>query len=169
MIASLQHAKPILAAALEAGFRESGVQSLKALDDPGRFPMVAIRTAGLGLSSVIGYASDVQDEESSHFCSLVDRGYLELLLALANERFKANSDRTKRLQDNLARLVKDMHGAKEQLWEDKAVRAERKRAEGLQQQAVRQQEKSRRKETGPDFQSEVAADSDFLNFLDGNI
>lgn len=74
LCASLHHAKPLLAAAINAGFRESGVQSLKALDDRasgtstdtttgegcyihdnGAGVMVAIRTAGVAFESVIGY------------------------------------------------------------------------------------------------------------------
>ncbi|KAL8879587.1 MAG: hypothetical protein Q9192_008200, partial [Flavoplaca navasiana] len=39
--ASLSHAAPILSAAISAGFRESGVQSLKNLSDPNAIPMVA--------------------------------------------------------------------------------------------------------------------------------
>ncbi|KAL8875598.1 MAG: hypothetical protein Q9192_009023, partial [Flavoplaca navasiana] len=41
--ASLSHAAPILSAAISAGFRESGVQSLKNLTDPNAIPMVAVR------------------------------------------------------------------------------------------------------------------------------
>ncbi|KAF7508472.1 hypothetical protein GJ744_009185 [Endocarpon pusillum] len=53
MTASLHHAKPLLSAAINSGFRESGVQSLKNLDNPNACPMVAIRTAGLGLEAII--------------------------------------------------------------------------------------------------------------------
>ncbi|KAL2042679.1 hypothetical protein N7G274_004438 [Stereocaulon virgatum] len=58
MAASLYHAQPILTAAINAGFRESGIQSLKNLDDANAFPMVAIRTAGLALESIVGVVSE---------------------------------------------------------------------------------------------------------------
>src|SRR5271170_7368875 len=65
MAASLKHAQPVLAAAINAGFRESGVLSLRNLDDPDACPMIAIRTAGLGLESIIGCSHALSEKAST--------------------------------------------------------------------------------------------------------
>lgn len=136
MAASLHHAQEILSAAINAGFRESGVQSLKNLDDPNSFPMVAVRTSGVALSSLIGCMHDSENEEEIQ--SMVDEEYLEILLSVANERFIQNSERIQRFSDNLFRRENEVGSA----WEDKSVRQERKRAEGLkQQQMLREKQK----------------------------
>ena len=125
MTASLQHAQRVLSAAINAGFRESGVQSLKNLDDPNVFPMVAVRTAGLALGSVIGWTRD--DDSDSEVLSLVNEGYLQILVNIANERFQANAERIERFS---AQLFKSKTTQKLD-WEDPEARRERKRVEGL--------------------------------------
>ena len=62
MAATLKHAQPVLAAASAAGFRESGLQSLKNLDDADAFPIVAVRTSGLALESIIGIRESNGDD-----------------------------------------------------------------------------------------------------------
>ncbi|MCJ1400916.1 hypothetical protein MMC11_004127 [Xylographa trunciseda] len=131
MAASLHHAQPVLAAAINAGFRESGVQSLKNLDDWNAFPMVAIRSAGIGLSSLIGYALD-DDEEESVQC-VVEESYLHLLLSTANYRFLENSKRVGRFQSQLSQ-----NGHKEERhWEDGKARGERMKAQGLEERRTK--------------------------------
>lgn len=120
--ASLHHAAPILTSAINAGFRESGVQSLKNLDDATAFPMVAVRSSGLALESLIGYLA----EDGQTVKSLVGEEYLRLLLKMGNERFKANTERTRRFQDDLFRREEPKPG-----WEDAESRQARKKAEGL--------------------------------------
>ena len=136
MTASLNYAQPVLAAAIDAGFRESGIQSLKNLDDPNAFPMVAIRTSGLVLSSLIGFATnDANGADIVH--AMVDESHLRLLLQLANGRFEANAERIKRFEENLFEKIEN----KQRLhtnWEDSKTRQERKRAEGLREQERRQ-------------------------------
>ena len=66
MTASLQHAKPLLSATINSGFRESGVQSLKNLDDQNACPMVAVRTAGLKLEAIVGYLEPTKTTTSSN-------------------------------------------------------------------------------------------------------
>ncbi|KAL8935141.1 MAG: hypothetical protein Q9216_005565 [Gyalolechia sp. 2 TL-2023] len=137
--ASLAHAAPILSAAISAGFRESGVQSLKNLGDPNALPMVGIRSAGLAFESIIGVVRDapnrqnpLEDGEDDNGVeeiteALVDEEYLEMLVKIANERFEANTQRIRRFEENL-------FGGKtkeEDKWEDKEGRKERKRREGL--------------------------------------
>ncbi|KAL6721923.1 hypothetical protein ACLMJK_001028 [Lecanora helva] len=141
MAASLHHAQSILTAAINSGFRESGVQSLKNLDDPDAFPMIAVRSAGLALESVVGVCTNddeedckpgtikPQDEES--VSSIVGEEYLELLLKLANERFKTNTQRMKRFEKEVFRKA----AYYETKWEDGEARKERKRAEGLSKQS----------------------------------
>ncbi len=85
--------------------------------------MVAVRSTGLSLDSVIGRLGD--DGEG---ISIVSETYLEGLVAIANERFEENSQRIIRFQD----LLLSSNKASESEWEDASVRRERKRAEGLQ-------------------------------------
>ncbi|MCJ1283169.1 hypothetical protein MMC26_002496 [Xylographa opegraphella] len=129
MAASLHHAQPVLAAAINAGFRESGVQSLKNLDDPKAFPMVAIRSSGIGLSSLVGYASDIDGEDDVQ--CMVEESYLELLLNIANDRFLENSKRVERFRNQ---LLQSAH-KRERHWEDGKVRRERLKAEGLEERS----------------------------------
>ena len=130
MCASLHHAQRILSAAINAGFRESGVQSLRNLEDPNAFPMVAIRTAGLALSSIVGYVREGDTEEV--VCSLVCEEYLETLLRVANARFADNRERIQRFDHS---LFGDGKGD-EAPWEDSQARRDRKRAEGLKKKEL---------------------------------
>ncbi|KAK3169058.1 hypothetical protein OEA41_005506 [Lepraria neglecta] len=142
--ASLHHAQPILAAAINAGFRESGIQSLKNLDDAKAFPMVAIRSSGLALESIVGSMRDCMEDLGSlsednggysndeEVHSLVREDYLDLLIKLANERFKTNTERMRRFEEDLFR--REGGSALGSPWEDGKDRQERKRAEGLKQQ-----------------------------------
>lgn len=157
MTASLHHAQPILAAAINAGFRESGVQSLKNLSDGNAFPMVAVRSAGLRVESLVGVCydrgggdggdgegashhevldedeerdsmEDGDDEEKETVWSIVTDTYCDILQQLANERFEANSERVRRFEDELFKSRGGMCGGE---WEDGVKRRERKRGEGL--------------------------------------
>ena len=141
MTASLYHAQPILAAAINVGFRESGIQSLKNLEDPNAFPMVAIRTAGLAFESLVGVIpSDLRNERDGeeaeeHAINMVGESYLELLISIANERFKVNAERIRRFEQDLFKREVGL----ERAWEDSKSRQERKRAEGLEQRQTLQQ------------------------------
>jgi tRNA wybutosine-synthesizing protein 3 len=146
MTASLHHAKPLLSAAISSGFRESGVQSLKNLDDPSACPMVAVRSAGLGLEAIVACAgSKIGDHGSAGFRRLVTEDYLSMLLNMANQRFSANSRRIARFRD----VLKETMAAEakrtllEKTWETPFARRERKREEGLSM-------KQARKETSPE-------------------
>lgn len=128
MCASLHHAQPILTAAINAGFRESGVQSLKNLDDANSFPMVAVRSSGLAFESLVGYVDDSRDEEKVQ--RIVDNGALELLATVANDRFVVNRERISRFEEELFRDPGRLNHNERP--EDRAVR---KRAQGLERQA----------------------------------
>lgn len=158
MAASLKHARPLLAAAINAGFRESGVQSLRNIDDPEACPMVAVRTAGLGVESIIGHmrstsavngnhqGSTSHRSDDSRLEALVTEEYLVMLVQIANERFSSNAKRIKRfascLRDAIASEQKKCEKA--QAWEDPEARRQRKRAEGLRTQAERMTAQTRR-------------------------
>lgn len=157
MTASLRHAQPVLSAAINAGFRESGVQSLKNLDDLSSFPMVAVRSSGLALASLVGF----MNEDSGAVQSLVNEEYLKILLNIANERFEANSDRVQRFKSNLLRKT-EIH---KPLWEAKNARKERKRTQGLKQQARYHEENTKVENTLLESGKNTAKDS-FFSGLD---
>jgi len=117
----------LLGAAIGAGFRESGVQSLKNLHDTDAFPMVAIRSSGLALESLIGYLH----EEEGVIQSVVSEEYLRLLLKMANERFLANTERMRRFENAMFNFEKPGPA-----WEDAETRRTRKKAEGLQRRGA---------------------------------
>lgn len=137
MSASLHHAKPLLSAAISSGFRESGVQSLKNLDDPIACPMVAIRSAGLGLEAIVACmpsnGCENGEDVAAGFRRLVTRDYISMLLEMANQRFSANAQRIARFRDVLRETMASeaKRSSLEQRWEDPQARRERKREEGL--------------------------------------
>ncbi len=151
--ATLQHARPLLAAAINAGFRESGLQSLRILDDAEHGAMVAVRTAGLAFETVIGIVSQSEvsadcresEEERDVMTSLVSEEYLSMCVGVVNERFKLNDGRRKRFREELRRAmareglsiavgVSEGEGRRENGWEAKDERRRRKRMEGLSRQ-----------------------------------
>ena len=130
-------AKPLLGAAINAGFRESGVQSLKALDGPDSGTMLAIRTAGLGFETVIGYVEEIEGEEM--YVSCVDEEYLKMCMRVVNERFIWNVARRERLRDALK--TTKIQIKKQIAWEDDKSRSERKRAEGIREKLQKERQR----------------------------
>lgn len=138
MAATLHHAHPVLAAASSAGFRESGLQSLRCLDeDDAVSPVVAVRSSGLVLESIIGYCEEgpVGDSLDSEpvVRSLVSEEYLRILVEISNERFGVNAERKERFRSVLLDLCSTDRGRRDG-WEDSEERRARKRAEGLRKQ-----------------------------------
>ncbi|KAJ6151296.1 hypothetical protein N7470_007890 [Penicillium chermesinum] len=135
MAATLSHAQPVLSAASSSGFRESGLQSLRCLEgEGGPSPIVAVRSSGLSLESVIGYYDESSDEPVIR--SLVTEEYLAMLIAMSNERFIINTERRERFRSgliDLCSLEQSQRGKSKGKpdWEDPVERKERKRAEGL--------------------------------------
>ncbi|OCT54904.1 DUF207 domain protein [Cladophialophora carrionii] len=148
--ASLLHARPLLAAAINAGFRESGVQSLRVLDpqEADKGVMVAVRTAGLSFDTVVGYVDEGEVEvddvdgdtaapqhtETVH--RIVGEEYLRMCVAVVNERFGWNEERRERFREELKRAM-EREGLASGVatgWEDKEARRKRKREEGLARQ-----------------------------------
>lgn len=157
MAATLHHAHPVLSAASTSGFRESGLQSLRCLeanDIEGPSPIVAVRSAGLSLESVIGYCEETDDDNDDGgepiIRSLVTEEFLEMLVNISNERFAVNSERKERFRTNLLDLCSTdhhQHGAKGRGkskppgWEDPEKRRERMRAEGLLRKQLAQNQR----------------------------
>lgn len=133
LCASLQHAKPLLAAAINAGFRESGVQSLKALDEPEKGVMVGIRTNGLGFETVVGMKMGDEGSGEERMQALVTEEYLRVCVKVIEERFRWNEMRKRRLMEEIRVATKV--GRQNEEWEDKDARARRKREEGLKRRA----------------------------------
>lgn len=93
--------------------------------------MVAVRSMGLALESLVGYSSNGQE-----FCSL-SPGELKNLLEISNERFGENEKRIARFRELLNKLSNEetdegkRKGQEGEEWEDAGTRKERKKAEGL--------------------------------------
>lgn len=182
MTATLKHAQPVLSAASSAGFRESGLQSLRCLDYMTRSsdqppaseivaaaasPIVAVRSSGLSLESIIGYCEEsprtADDENPSILIrSLVTEEYLQMLVALANERFVANTERVERFRQRLLDLTSTTSSSsststtagkkkkKPSDWEDPQARRERMRAEGIRRKEEEEAAQMRETSTAQD-------------------
>ncbi|KAL4963906.1 tRNA wybutosine-synthesizing 3 family protein [Aspergillus stella-maris] len=141
MTANLHHAQPVLSAASSSGFRESGLQGLRCLEgDNGPSPIVAVRSAGLALESIIGYCEDNDSEsEEPIIRSLVSEEYIQMLVNMSNERFTVNAERKERFRTAVMRNCSAENssgtaktkGKTKAGWENPEQRRERKRAEGL--------------------------------------
>ena len=129
------------------------------------FPMVAVRSAGVGFGSVVGYLDegfsdsnssssstgdygDVGDGDGGVVRGLVGEDVLRLMLGVANGRFVENKLRGARFEEGIRRMVErermrgggggDLDG-----WEDGGERARRMRKEGLAVRDVVQGRKGR--------------------------
>lgn len=108
-------------------------------------PMVAIRSMGLSLESLVGH-QDLDGQRRR----IVSAGYFKMLLQISNERFVENTKRIERFRTafNEAALDPNASGIPKKLnpegkeWEDAAARRERLRAEGLKRKAALQAEKT---------------------------
>lgn len=95
--------------------------------------MVAVRSMGLGLESIIGFG---QGEARHPNCTITEES-LGTLVEQANARFVENTKRIKRFQTLLKKLSTEdavelrKKGQEGEEWEDPQIRRERKRAEGL--------------------------------------
>ncbi|KAJ9612053.1 hypothetical protein H2200_003648 [Cladophialophora chaetospira] len=153
--ATLHHARPLLSAAINAGFRESGVQSLRILDpaEAERGVMVAIRTAGLSFDTVVGIVDVTENGEEVR--RVVSEDYLAMCASVINQRFMWNEERRERFRKELrgamerAGLATNAEGG-ESAREDKMERRRRKREEGLARQKMKQETSSEKGEESLD-------------------
>lgn len=104
-------------------------------------PMVAIRSNGLALDSIVGYLDDQGEPRS-----LVSEQHLQLLTNIANERFETNTKRIQRFQESLFKLFSSPISTADPnsnaaSWEDAESRKARKRSEGLAKQVIARAEK----------------------------
>jgi len=131
LTASLSHAQTILSCALQAGFRESGAVNILPSGKEAATPIVAVRSQGTMLESLVGFLDDDKAR-----CN-VPEAYLETLLRISNERFSENEKRIQRFRDELRKADYGADAAKDKRkgdageWEDPAARRERKKAEGI--------------------------------------
>ncbi|KFZ24461.1 hypothetical protein V502_01047 [Pseudogymnoascus sp. VKM F-4520 (FW-2644)] len=141
LTASLEHAQAVLRAGLAAGFRESGAINLTSPSSA--TPMVAIRSMGLGLESMVG----VLDSNDEATCFVSEKS-LRGLLTISNERFEENSRRKERFWKALVEGIqagssgdglKKKRGEDGGDWEDKEVRRERLRREGLERSKAKKE------------------------------
>lgn len=150
-----------------AGFRESGAVSIvppplppagkgaatngEEEDDNPSMPIVAVRSMGLALASVVGICrsgkAGQEDSDSAH--CIVTPNYLARLARVADERFVVNRTRTERFRVNLleaidkeereqvaARTGVAVPKKRVENWEDAETRRARKKEEGLRRQAA---------------------------------
>ncbi|KAI0008640.1 methyltransferase TYW3-domain-containing protein [Xylariaceae sp. FL0662B] len=129
LTASPEHAQLLLRCGLQAGFRESGAINLTAPAGDSATPIVAIRTMGLALESLVG----IQTGEDRQ-CT-VSSSYLLTLVRIANERFSENKKRIERFRMAILEATRPARKGDGAGWEDTQARRERKRAEGLRRKA----------------------------------
>lgn len=91
--------------------------------------MIAVRTNGIALDSIIGY-----EDGHGHVVPMVSEAYLWTLLGVANKRFGINAERRDRLRASLIPCT----SASDQDWEPTDIRKQRKREEGLKRQQALQ-------------------------------
>lgn len=134
LTASPHHAQLVLRCGLQAGFRESGAINLvpPPRDGGAATPIVAIRSMGLGLESLIG-----RETNNIKHCT-VSSEYLKALIKISNERFVENARRIERFRTLLKAATETGLGRSKARvkedgtqWEDAEARRERKRVEGL--------------------------------------
>lgn len=185
LTASLEHAQLLLRCASAAGFRESGAVSIvppplppagkgaaaagEEEDDNPSMPIVAVRSMGLALASVVGIcrsdkATKVDSDSDSAHC-IVTPNYLARLARVADERFVVNRTRTERFRVALVEAIEKeereelaartgtaVPKKRDENWEDAETRRARKKEEGLRRQAAlkERQEAGSTQGDGPD-------------------
>ncbi|KAI0431794.1 methyltransferase TYW3-domain-containing protein [Xylaria sp. FL1042] len=142
LTASLEHAQLLLRCGLQAGFRESGAINLTSTAGEATTPIVAVRSMGLSLESLIGI-----QEDGVAKCT-VSNDYLLSLLRIANERFEENRKRIERFRTTILEASKPPKKRDGTEWEDAQARRERKREEGLRRKAELQGQSQKERDTG---------------------
>ncbi|KAI0805091.1 methyltransferase TYW3-domain-containing protein [Xylaria sp. FL0064] len=142
LTASLEHAQLLLRCGLQAGFRESGAINLTSTASEAATPIVAIRSMGLSLESLIGIQEDGVTK-----CTVSD-DYLLSLLRIANERFEENRKRIERFRTAVLEASKPPKKRDGTQWENSKTRRKRKREEGLRRKAELQRQNQKERDTG---------------------
>ncbi|TLD32990.1 hypothetical protein PspLS_01377 [Pyricularia sp. CBS 133598] len=150
LTASPEHAQSVLRCGLEAGFRESGaINLLGPQQQQQATPMVAIRSMGLGLESIVGTLA------AGRLQSLVTTQYLAMLVRISNERFRQNAERIERFRLALKEEFVEKKQTSKPGWEDAAARRERKKAEGLRRREEVAKEKEKEKSSPANENSDM--------------
>ncbi|KAK5133139.1 hypothetical protein LTR08_008163 [Meristemomyces frigidus] len=110
LTSSLPAAQHAASAALQAGFRESGINRILDAKDQAHSPatpMVAVRSSGLAFDCIVGYeeapAAESDPDAARIIRPMVAEQYLRTLIGVANQRFVTNSQRTGRFRQALLR------------------------------------------------------------------
>ncbi|KAL2269450.1 hypothetical protein VTJ83DRAFT_1634 [Remersonia thermophila] len=136
LTASVEHAQLVIQAGMEAGFRETGAVSLTGRQSHDEAtPMVAVRSMGLSLESLIAAETDGARR------LLVPPQHLQTLVQIANERFAENQKRIARFDAALEAAFKAAEKRRDR--EDSLERRERKRQEGLRRREQLELERAR--------------------------
>jgi len=114
-----------------------------------QFPMVAVRSNGLAMDSIIG----ILDKTTGKLQKVVGDDYIAMLVRVGNMRFKENATKTAKLTRNLENALFTRKKDTLDGWKDKEARKARKRAEGL-----KRQEETRRLTSGKSNIDEVDDD-----------
>ncbi|THW83265.1 hypothetical protein D6D15_09698 [Aureobasidium pullulans] len=93
---SLESAQKIHTAALQSGFRESGISSISTDNLRTSTAMVAIRTNDIVFDNIIGY-----EGPDGRLIPMVTEAYMRILIELGNQKFQANKARTQQFQNAL--------------------------------------------------------------------
>ena len=123
----------MLAAALQAGFRESGALNIvpSSAGSDVITPVVGVRSTGLALESIVGVHTDGISK------ALVPEWQLQALVEFGNQRFLENTRRIARFRELLKNGLRigsgdttRRKGQNGEDWEDKDARRARKAEEG---------------------------------------
>ncbi|KAI1501656.1 methyltransferase TYW3-domain-containing protein [Biscogniauxia marginata] len=155
LTASPEHAQLLLRCGLQAGFRESGAINITGTSGEPVTPIVAIRSMGLALESLVGVQAD-----GAPRCT-VSQEYLQTLVQVSNERFEENRKRIERFRTAVLQASQPRTKEDGSEWEDAQARRERKKAEGLRRKAElqsRQQAEDKDVEDGPALDLLLEAD-----------
>ncbi|KAK5115441.1 hypothetical protein LTR85_009901 [Meristemomyces frigidus] len=103
LTSNLPAAQHAASAALQAGFRESGINGIldHAKDHQPPTPMVAVRSSGLAFDCIIGSAGSAPESADIAITPMVSEDYLRTVIAVANQRFQVNAERTGRFRQAL--------------------------------------------------------------------
>nr|POE59352.1 trna wybutosine-synthesizing protein 3 [Quercus suber] len=91
-------------AAMDAGFRESGISGIHPSGNKPIMPMVAVRTTGLAFDCIIA-CKEITTNGNTRTVPMVSEAYVHTLFSIANERFRLNDERKERFQKSFLNRV----------------------------------------------------------------
>ncbi|KAG9512081.1 hypothetical protein KCU71_g12761, partial [Aureobasidium melanogenum] len=132
LCSSLESAQKLDTAALQSGFRESGISNISTDNLRTSTAMVAIRNTDLSFDSVIGYEAD-----DGKLIPMVNEAYMRILVELCNQKFQVNKERTEAFREALFTSFKpqQVQSSGPCAWEPIEQRRARMKEDGLRRQA----------------------------------